>query len=153
MAPKRSGTHEAARRPDLNYRGKKLQKNSESMPNQRVQYSLPIVFCTKPKKFQKIAVWAGGRCHPDPPVFGWGGKDHPPKRSFVTFDRGGQTRPPRSNAFFFGAADDTGAVDDRPTGRPPSRPAGRPPNPNQKPVSQTLILGGTIRSGQISKSA
>ena len=28
------------------------------------------------------------------------------------------------------------------TGSPPSRPAGCPPDPNQKPVSQTLILGG-----------
>ena len=46
---------------------------------------------------------AGGRCPPDPPVFGWGGKappDPPLKRSFVTFDRGGQTGPPRSNDFF-----------------------------------------------------
>ena len=51
--------------------------------------------------FSKIL--AGGRCPPDPPGFGWGGKappDPPPKRSFVTFDRGGQTGPPRSNAFF-----------------------------------------------------
>ena len=46
--------------------------------------------------------------------FGWGGKatpDRPLKRSSVTFDRGGQTGPPRSNAFLFGAVDDTGAVD------------------------------------------
>ena len=43
------------------------------------------------------------------------------KRSFVTFDRGGQTGPPRSNAFFVGAADDTGAADDGPaTVRRPS---------------------------------
>ena len=39
----------------------------------------------------------------------------PPKRSFVTYDRGGQTGggqtgPPRSNDFFFGAADDTRAA-------------------------------------------
>ena len=78
--------------------------------------------------FEKFSVLAGGRCPPDPPVFGWGGKappDPPLKRSFVTFDRGGQTGPPRSNDFFFGAADDTRAADDRPpavrrpsTGRP-----------------------------------
>ena len=46
---------------------------------------------------------------PRPPSFGWEGKapsDFPLKRSFVTFDRGGQTGPPRSNDFFFGAADD-----------------------------------------------
>ena len=43
---------------------------------------------------------------PDPPLNG---------RSFVIFYRGGQTGPPRSNDFFFGAADDTGAADiDRP---------------------------------------
>ena len=47
---------------------------------------------------------------PDPAVFGWGGADPPLKRSFVTFDRGGQTGPPRSNDFFFGAADDTRAA-------------------------------------------
>ena len=57
-------------------------------------------------------------CPPDPPVFGWGAL-------FATFDRGSQTGPPRSNDFLFGAADDTGAADDRPpalrrpsTGRP-----------------------------------
>ena len=66
---------------------------------------------------------------PGPPVFGWGGKappDPPFKRSFVTFDRGGQTGPPRSNDFFFGAADDTRAADDRPAGRLAGRPAERP---------------------------
>ena len=36
----------------------------------------------------------------------------PLKPSFVTFDRGGQTGPPRSNYFFFGAADDTRAWPD-----------------------------------------
>ena len=41
----------------------------------------------------------------------------PPKRPFATFDRGGQTGPPRSNDFFFGAVDDTGAADERPSGR------------------------------------
>ena len=50
----------------------------------------------------------------------------PPKRSFVTFDRGGQTGPPRSNDFLFGAADDTRAADDRPAGRPAERLAERP---------------------------
>ena len=33
--------------------------------------------------------------------------------------------PPRSNAFFFGVADDTGAADDRPAGHPAGRSAGR----------------------------
>ena len=57
---------------------------------------------------QTLRFWAGGAKPPDPPL----------KRSFVTFDRGGQTGPPRSNVFFFGAADDTRAADDRPAGRP-----------------------------------
>ena len=59
--------------------------------------------------FKYFLVLAGGRRPPGPSVFGWGGKappDPPLKRSFVTFDRGGQTGPPRSNDFFFGAADD-----------------------------------------------
>ena len=42
----------------------------------------------------------------DPPT-------HTLKRSYFAFDRGGQTRPPRSNDVF-GAADGTGAADDRP---------------------------------------
>ena len=37
-----------------------------------------------------------------------------------------QMGPPRSNDFFFGAADDTGAADDRPAGRLAKRPAERP---------------------------
>ena len=62
--------------------------------------------------------WLGGTA-PQTPQFLAGGGQSPPstpplKRSFVTFDRGGQTGPPRSNDFFFGAADDTRAADDRP---------------------------------------
>ena len=52
-------------------------------------------------------------------IFGWVGKATPdplPKRSSAAFDRGGQTGPPRSNAFSSGAADDTGAADDRQLG-------------------------------------
>ena len=59
----------------------------------------------------KFSVLAGGANPPQAPT---------PKRSFVTFDRGGQTGPPRSNDFFFGAADDTA-----PPGRPARRPAER----------------------------
>ena len=61
-----------------------------------------------------------GALPPSPPEFWLGGQSpsrHPLKRSFVTFDRGGQTGPPRSNDFFFGAADDTGAADDHLAGR------------------------------------
>ena len=77
--------------------------------------------------FQNIFGW--GALPPQTPQFLAGGAKPPQtpplKRSFVTFDRGGQTGPPRSNDFFFGAADDTRASDDRPpavrrpsTGRP-----------------------------------
>ena len=70
-----------------------------------------------------------GALPPRPPqVLAGGAKPSetpPPKRSSAAFDRGGQTGPPRSNAFFFGAADDTGAADDRPAGRPAGRSAGR----------------------------
>ena len=51
------------------------------------------------KKQKKLA---GGRCPPDPLVFGWGDfapPDPPLKRSSAAFDRGGQTGPPRSIAF------------------------------------------------------
>ena len=56
-------------------------------------------------------VFAGGAKPPQTP---------PPKRSSAAFDRGGQTGPPRSNAFFFGTVDDTGAADDHPTSTPTS---------------------------------
>ena len=59
-------------------------------------------------------VW-GGFAPPEPPL----------KRSFVTFDRGGQTGPPRSNDFFFGAADDMRAT--RTSGRTSGRTPGRTP--------------------------
>ena len=52
---------------------------------------------------ENFSVLAGGRCPPPtPPIWAGGGfaQTPPLKRSFVTFDRGGQTGPPRSNAFF-----------------------------------------------------
>ena len=42
--------------------------------------------------------WLGVQSPPDPPT----------KRSYLAFDRGGQTGPPRSNDFVFRAAEDTG---------------------------------------------
>ena len=74
------------------------------------------------RKFSKY-FWLGGAAPQTPQFLAGGAKppQTPPKRSFVTFDRGGQTGPPRSNDFFFGAvddmgaADDTGTADDRPT--------------------------------------
>ena len=90
--------------------------------------------------FEKFSVLAGGRCPPDTPVFGWGGKaspDPPLNRSFVTFDQGGQTGPPRSNDFFFGAADDTGADDDHLSGRPAGRSAAGRPAERPRPHDQT----------------
>ena len=82
--------------------------------------------------------WLGGAAPQTPQFLAGGAKppQNPPKRSSAAFDRGGQTGPPRSNAFwgesfgspwhvseaakrgrldqmiFFGAVDDTGAADD-----------------------------------------
>ena len=42
----------------------------------------------------------------------------PPERPSLAFDRGDSVWPPQSNAFFFGATDDTGAADDGPARRP-----------------------------------
>ena len=70
-----------------------------------------------------------GALPPRPPGFWLGGQSPPrppPERPSLAFDRGGQTGPPRSNNFFFGAADDTRAADDRPAGRLVGRPAERP---------------------------
>ena len=70
------------------------------------------------KKNKKIWFRLGGAAHQTPRILAGGAKP-PLKRSFVTFDRCVQTGPPRSNYFFFGAADekrpadDTRAVDDR----------------------------------------
>ena len=95
------------------------------------------------EKFSKNL--AGGRCPPDPPVFGWGGfapPDIPPERSSAAFDRGGQTGPPRSNDFFFGAADDTRAArtSGRTTVRRPSvgrLTTGRRPSGGRPPTRST----------------
>ena len=81
-----------------------------------------IVGCVPPLKWSSLAFDRGGQTGPPRSnAFFFGAV-----RSSLAFDRGGQTRPPRSNAFFFGAADDTGAADDRPAGRPARRLAGRP---------------------------
>ena len=78
--------------------------------------------------FQNIFGWGGAA--PQTPQFwavlGWGGKappEPPLKWSFVTFDRGSQTGPPRSNDLFFSAVDDKGAVDG--TGAADDRPMTR----------------------------
>ena len=45
--------------------------------------------------------------------------------------------PPRSNDFFFGAADDTRTADDRPAGRLAGRPAERPAErPTERPAER-----------------
>ena len=80
------------------------------------------------RNFKKISIWLGGAAPQTPRVLAGGAKP-PLKRSFVTFDRGGQMRPPRSNDFCFGAADDTRAADGRlagwTSGRTPDRTPGR----------------------------
>ena len=63
--------------------------------------------CSIFRFFEKF--WLGGAA-PQTPRFLTGGAKPPQtpslKRSSLAFDRGGQTGPPRSNALFFGAADD-----------------------------------------------
>ena len=64
--------------------------------------------------FQFVSILAGGRCPPDRPGFGWGGKassDSPTKRSYLAFDRGGQAGPPQSNSFVCGAVRSSLAFD------------------------------------------
>ena len=83
--------------------------------------------------------WAGGQSPPRPP----------PKRSSAAFDRGGQTGPPRSNAFF-SAPLTTQAPPT--TVRPDARRHARPdvaPDPNQKPVSQILIMGVAVTGSHV----
>ena len=81
--------------------------------------------------FRKIL--AGGRCPPDPPVFGWGGKAPPDPplndRSSHLIEAAKRGRLDQI-AFFFGAADDARAADDRPAERPAERSAGRPAGQN-----------------------
>ena len=76
--------------------------------------------------FRNFSILAGGRCLPDPPVFGWGGKAPPLNgRSSHLIEAAKRGRLDQM-IFFFGAADDTRAADDRPAGRPAERPAERP---------------------------
>ena len=83
----------------------------------------------------------GGRATSRPLVWkGRGTQRHsrmcpPLKRSFVTFDRGGQTGPPRSNDFF--SAPLTTRV-------PPGRPAERP-RPNARPDARCRHRDGRRR--------
>ena len=92
--------------------------------------------------FEKL--WLGGAAPQTPRILAGGEQStpRPPplKRSFVTFDRGGQTGPPRSNDFFVGAADDTGAADDlSPAVRRPS--TGRPTTVHGTNCPTEMILG------------
>ena len=57
----------------------------------------------------------------------------PLKRSFVTFDRGGQTGPPRSNDFFSAPLT---------TRAPPGRPAGRPLTTGISQIIRTFVQTG-----------
>ena len=83
--------------------------------------------------------WLGGAAPQTPQFLAGGAKppQTPLKRSFVTFDRGGQTGPPRSNDFFFGAADDTGAADDM--GAADDRPMSTLLNENLAPVGDPRL--------------
>ena len=107
------------------------------------------------KFFEKNSILAWGCCPPDNPGCGWGGKAPPDpllKRSFVTFDRGGQTGPPRSNDFFFGAAGNTGAA--RTSGSTSGRTPGRTPADDtgaadDRPTSDEAHVPGQLFSRTI----
>ena len=91
-----------------------------------------------------MSVLAGGRCPPDHPNFGWGGKapPDPPRngRSSNLIEAAKRGRLDQM-IFFFGAADDTRAADDR---RPNARPNTRPkPTGMRRRRSQELINIGT----------
>ena len=89
-------------------------------------YTYHIKYMSDFQNFQKKFGFGWGALPPRPPEFWLGGQSPPrppPKRLFVTFDRGGQTGPPRSNEFFFGAVDDAGAIDG--TGAADNRPTTR----------------------------
>ena len=81
----------------------------------------------------------------------------PLKRPFVTFDRGGQTGPPRSNVFF-SAPLTTRAPPGRPAGRLAERPAGRPAGrparlPAGRPAQRlTLWCASPFLNGRIAFS-
>ena len=90
-------------------------------------YLVPTV--AQIRYFTKIL--AGGRCPPDPPIFGWGGKAPPDSplngRSSHLIEAAKRGRLDQM-IFFSGAADDTvtRAPPGRPAGHPAERPAGRP---------------------------
>ena len=73
-----------------------------------------------------------------------------PVRSSLAFDRGGQTGPPRSNDFFFGAADDTcaaqtsgqtsGRTPGRTSSRTSSQTSGRTPGPTPHPLMRLTLF-------------
>ena len=97
------------------------------------------VYLEKIKKNKNFRFGLGGSASQISRVLAEGAKppQTPPlKRSFVTFDRGGQTGPPRSNYFFRRRCDCHTCMcrpnvqpDDRPPGvRPDERPSGRPCN-------------------------
>ena len=59
------------------------------------------------KIFEIFSILAGGRCPPDPLVFGWGGKASPDP-PLDGFSRGAAA--PRTLRVLFFASDDTGAA-------------------------------------------
>ena len=70
----------------------------------------------------------GGRCPPDPPVFGWGGKapPDPPLNGRSSHLIEAAKRGRLDQMIFFSAPLTTRAPPGRPAGRPAERPAGRP---------------------------
>ena len=75
--------------------------------------------------FKYFSVLAGGRCPPDPPVFGWGGKapPDPPLNGRSSHLIEAAKRGRLDQMIFFSAPLTTRAPPGRPAGRPAERPA------------------------------
>ena len=85
--------------------------------------------------FKIFQFWLGVAAPQTPQNLAGGAKrpQTPPARTYLAFDRGGQTRLPRPNAFFFGAADDTGTADD--TGAADAGPSENHPLQHRLPMA------------------
>ena len=118
-------------------KGSNERKNERPIEMSRLQVVM-IHFQQKPtfqdrlsknkKKVVFFSILAGGRCPPDPPVFGWGGKapPDPPLNGRSSHLIEAAKRGRLDQMIFFSAPLTTRAPPGRPAGRPAERPAGRP---------------------------
>ncbi len=93
--------------------------------------------------FENFSVLAGGRCPPDPPVFGWGGAkppQTPPLNGRSSHLIEAAKRGRLDQMIFFSAPLTTRAPPGRPAGRPAERPAERlAARPTQKSLQAVRI--------------